>query len=145
MPSMRSPRRRVVFLLAAASLSVGAACGRILRGEPYPHPDDAVVQGHLIYAPHHVPPIHNDDDYTLFDIDGQGVKLEKIPPLVDMQPGAVVGPGTHRFKVRVAPHLRRPDYVPQVVTFTATVEAGKRYFVVSGGTQPALVEQNPAP
>ena len=134
---MRSTNRIVAVLAALCALSLLPGC----RRGPYDHPDLAVVQGHMIATSHNYPPVRNDFDYSIIDVDGHPIINEKQPPLLDMQPGALVGPGKHRFKVSVTPIRLPPNYVPQEVHFTAIVEAGKRYFITSRNGLIILVEE----
>jgi hypothetical protein len=99
----------------------------------------------MISTFHNNPPVRNDFDYSLVDIDGRPIKKEKQPPWVDMQPGALVGPGKHEFKVSVTPVRRPAHYVPSEIAFTASVEAGKRYFITSQEGRVRLVEERDTP
>ena len=103
-----------------------------------------VVREHMLSAPHNVPPIYSLLDFTIIEVDGAPAKRERPPLFVDMQPGALVSAGTHRFMARTTPHLIPPGYRPREVTFEASVESEKIYWLVddkNGG--PVLIEDHP--
>jgi hypothetical protein len=98
---------------------------------------------HMISSPHNIPPIHSELDFTIIEIDGASFTRETPPLLVDMQPGALVTAGTHRFRAKVMPHLRRVDDQPHDVSFVAAVESGKAYFLVDDKDKmPVLIEEH---
>jgi hypothetical protein len=109
---------------------------------PIKAPDGyAIVREHVIYSPGNVPPIHSNLDYTIVEIDGAPVTREPTPPLADMQPGALIPVGTHRFKAIVEPHMRPPNLQPKEVTFSASVANRKIYDLVDDKDgQPVLIE-----
>jgi hypothetical protein len=103
-----------------------------------------VVREHVISAPHNIPPIRSELDFTIIEIDGSPVKREVLPPLVDMQPGALVAAGAHHFKAKVAPHMRSPGDQPHEVSFDASVESEKIYYLVDKDGIPVLIEAHTA-
>lgn len=102
----------------------------------------AVVREHIIASPHNNPPVSSTLDYTITAIDEAPVTRETIPPWVDLQRGALLAAGHHRFKALVAPHRRPRDYQSQEVSFAATVESGKVYFLVDRDGAPVLIEEH---
>jgi hypothetical protein len=64
---------------------------------------------------------------------------------MDAAPGVLVDPGEHVFAVTLTPVLRPAGYVPKAITFTAVVEAKKRYIISGGETVPGLVEAKTKP
>jgi hypothetical protein len=129
------------FLLAPiAALAVAGGCRDASKApEGY-----GVVREHVISAPHNIPPIQSELDFTILDVDGAPVRREIPPPLVDMQPGALVLAGSHNFRTKVAPHMLPPGYQPHEITFVANVESGKIYYLVDNKDgSPILIELNP--
>lgn len=102
-----------------------------------------VVREHIVFAPRNIPPIKSELDFTILEVDGAPARREIPPPFVDMQPGVFVSAGSHRFKAKVAPHLLPPGYKPRDVTFDATVQSGRVYFLVDKDGGPILVEDHP--
>ncbi len=100
----------------------------------------AIIREHMISAPQNDPPITSTLDYTLIKIDGNPVVRETIPPLVDLQRGALVSAGTHEFKALVSPHVRPPGHEPAEVVFTAEVQSAKVYYLVGQDGGPVLIE-----
>jgi hypothetical protein len=92
-----------------------------------------------------MPPIRSELDFTVIEIDGAPVVREIRPPLIDIQPGALVAAGMHRFRARVAPHILPPGYRPYEVSFVGAVESGKIYFLVDKNKMPVLVEEHLEP
>jgi hypothetical protein len=129
--------RKCGIISFAFLLFAFAGCAKLFRVEQ-PSPDHAIVSDHMIEGTGGL-------DYALIAIDGRPVEKEKVPKLVDMMPGAVVGIGPHQFTVSVAPHLRPPGYVPHETVFTASVDGGKRYFVGTKDGLPVLVEAKMKP
>jgi hypothetical protein len=107
--------------------------------------DRAVVLDEVVLAPRNDPPIRNDFSFRLVGIDGQPVKRERPPFWMDAAPGVLVDPGEHVFAVTLTPVLRPAGYGPQAITFTAVVEAKKRYIISGGETVPRLVEAKTKP
>ena len=105
----------------------------------------AVVREHVIFAPRNIPPARSELDFTIITVDGAAVVRERPPPFVDLEPGALVAAGIHRFTARVAPHLLPPGYRPYEVSFMAAVEGGKIYFLVDREKMPVLVEEHLKP
>jgi hypothetical protein len=105
----------------------------------------AIVREHMISAPRNDPPVTSTLDFTITAIDGAAVVREKVPPWVDMQRGALVAAGAHQFKAWVAPHTRPRDYQPKEVSFAASVDSGKVYFLVDRDGAPVLIEEHLAP
>jgi hypothetical protein len=101
-----------------------------------------VVREHMISVPNNIPPVRSEFDFTITEIDGGPVTREMPPPLVDMQPGALVRAGVHRFKAKIAPHLLPAGYRPHEVSFVATIESEKIYFLVDRDGEPVLVEEH---
>jgi hypothetical protein len=100
-----------------------------------------VVREHMVFAPHNVPPIRSELDFTILEVDGAPVRREIPPRYVDIQPGALVSAGSHRFKAKVAPHLLPRGYQAHEVVFTANVESGKVYYLVDDKNRdPVLIE-----
>jgi hypothetical protein len=130
-------RVNAAFVLPLFIVLWGGCGGRDLSQAPAGF---GVVREHVIFDPHNVPPISSKLDFTIFEIDGAPVKREIPPPFVDMQPGALVSAGTHRFKARVAPIIRPRDYQPYEVTFEAKLESGKVYYLVDQNGDPVLIE-----
>ena len=114
-------------------------CGRRHHNIPDGY---AVVMEHVIDSPHNVPPIRNDMDFTIIEVDGGTFTREAPPFLVDMQPGVLVAAGTHHFRAKTMPHLHKIGDQPTEVTFDATVESGKAYFLVNKYRLPVLVEEH---
>jgi hypothetical protein len=100
----------------------------------------AVIREHVVLAPGNDPPISSTFDYTIVEIDGKPVTRETIPPLVDMQPGALVSAGSHEFKALVSPHARPPDHRPAKAVFRADVQSKKVYYLVDKDGGPVLIE-----
>lgn len=90
-------------------------------------------------------PVSSTLDFTLVAIDGMPVTRETIPPLVDMQAGALVPAGSHEFKLLASPHARPPNHRPVEMRFTASVQSGKVYNLVDKDGAPALVEVQAQP
>lgn len=131
-------RKRTFFAILLGSIALTCGCTPDLPKAPSGR---GVVREHVIADAKNVPPIDSKLDYTLLHIDGAPIVRETPPPLVDMHAGAVVLPGPHRFVALVAPHLRPAGYVPQEISFTGTVEAGKIYFLVDEKGLPVLIEK----
>jgi hypothetical protein len=102
----------------------------------------SIVREHVISAPRNIPPIQSELDFTIIEIDGAPVRRENLPPLVDIQPGALITAGAHCFRAKVAPHLLPPNYRPYEVSFVATVERGKIYLLVDKNGGLVLVEEH---
>jgi hypothetical protein len=135
--------RRITSILAllSASAVLGGCSGRNKPPDGY-----GVVQEHVVFAPRNIPPIRSTLDFTIIEIDGAPVKRETPPLFVDMQPGALVSAGTHRFSAMVAPHARPPGYQPHEITFSAHVEAGRIYDLVDDKDgNPILIEEHAGP
>jgi hypothetical protein len=107
--------------------------------------ENAVVSDQILAAPRNLPPVRNDYDYRLVEIDGRPVEREQVPSWKDMMPGALIAPGIHVFKVAVTPALHHPGEIPTEITFTAVVEARKRYLIGSKAGLPILVEERQGP
>lgn len=133
-------RWRKAILLSAFAL---VGCTR-WRAEEAPV-GFAIVREHVIDAPGNDPPVRSTLDYTLTAIDGAAVTRETVPPWIDIQPGALVHLGTHRFKALVSPHARRLGDRPKEESFSAIVESGKVYFLVDRDGQPVLIEARTKP
>ena len=103
-----------------------------------------VVREHIMSAPHNIPPVRSDIDFTILEIDGAPVKREVLPPFVDMLPGALLSAGSHHFKAKVAPIMRSPDHQSHDVTFDASVESGEIYYLVDKDGSPVLIEAHNA-
>lgn len=134
---MRTLKRLRFFALASiASFALSACSPPTLAPEGY-----AIVREHLISSGKGmVPRISSNLDYRIVEIDGASFAREKVPLLADMQPGALISAGTHRIKAMVEPHQRPPDSKPKEVTFTATVESRKIYYLVDDNErQPVLI------
>lgn len=134
-------KRRIIAISAAALAIQSVLGGGCVRWNIDRAPAGfAVVREHVVSAPRNDPPVASTLDFTITEIDGAPVTREKIPPWVDLQPGALMSAGTHQFKALVAPHLRPRDWRAKEVSFTATVESGKVYFLVDREGAPALIE-----
>jgi hypothetical protein len=132
-------------LPAATSLCVGlvlGGCSRYWDANRAPE-GYSIVREHVVFSPNNNPPVRSELDYTLIDVDGGPITRESYPKFVDLQPGALVVAGVHRFRARVEPVLRPPDYKPHEVSFEGRVESGKVYFLVEQQKAPALVEARP--
>ena len=53
----------------------------------------SVVREHVISAPHNIPPILSELDFTIIEVDGAQVNREIPPPFVDIQAGALIPAG----------------------------------------------------
>ena len=127
--------------LLAASAVLGGCSGRNRPPDGY-----GVVQEHVVYAPRNIPPIRSTLDFTIIQIDGAPVRRETPPLFADMQPGALVSAGTHRFSAMVAPLARPPGYQPHEITFNAQVDAGRIYDLVDDKDgNPILIEEHAGP
>jgi hypothetical protein len=85
-------------------------------------------------------PVGSELDFTLTEIDGATVARETIPWWHHMQRGALVPAGAHKFKALAQPHLLPRDYKPIEVSFVATVESRKVYYLIDKAGLPVLVE-----
>src|ERR1017187_5046420 len=93
--------RAVFSLPPIVALAVACGCRDANKA-----PDGySLVREHVIFAPHNVPPIRSDLDFTILEVDGAPVRREVPPPLVDMQPGVLVLAGCRHFWGNVAPHM----------------------------------------
>jgi len=106
----------------------------------YPH--SAIIDDNIAVAPRSKPPIRNELNLTLAEIDGKPVSRERVF-FEDAWSGAVSDPGAHRFKVVVSTQFSGPKSWSRETTFSATVEAGKRYALVSDNGIPSLLEYRP--
>ncbi len=88
-------------------------------------------------------PVSSELDFTLTQIDGAPIARETIPPWVHLQRGALVPAGEHRFKALAQPHVLPRDYQPKEVSFVATVESGKVYYLIDKDGMPALIDAPP--
>ena len=123
-------------------LLFAATFGLIACHPPKQAPEGyAIVREHLILSGKGMEPrISSNLDYTITEIDGAPVTREKVPALVDMQAGVLISVGSHRIKAKVEPHMRQPNSKPVEVTFTATVENRKIYYLVDDKEgQPVLI------
>lgn len=102
----------------------------------------AIVREHIVLSPHNDPPVATDWDFTLLAVDDAAITRETIPPWVDLQRGALIAAGSHRFMALAQPHRRTPHVSPKEVVFTAIVESGKVYFLVGTESAPQLVAQH---
>jgi hypothetical protein len=128
-----------VFIVAGILPLIGCAQEASIHKAP---DGFAIVREHVVFNPHNIPPIRSELDYTIVEVDGAPVTRETPPPWVDMQPGALVSAGTHHFEARVQPHRLPLGYQPKDVSFAATVESGKVYFLVGDKDDiPVLVEE----
>lgn len=127
---------RFLALLFVASFGLFACSPPTQAPEGY-----AIVREHLVSSGKGmVPQVSSNLDYTIVEIDGASFAREKVPLFADMQPGALISAGTHRIKAMVEPHVRPPNSKPKEVTFTATVESRKIYYLVDDKErQPVLV------
>jgi len=134
----------LVLILAVVGAGTFLLFGNRLEWNIYKPPHGfAIVREHVISAPRNVPPIRSLLDFTVTEIDGAPVKREIPPPFVDMQRGALVQGGIHSFRARVQPHLLPRGYQPYEVSFVASVEVGKVYYLVdTDGGKPVLVEEH---
>jgi len=133
--NLREAHSRSVLAASLLSLLFWAGC-RV----SYPH--SAIIDDEIAVAPRATPPIKNDLNLTLTEIDGQPISRERIF-LEDAWPGAVADPGVHKFKVVVSTQFRGPNSWSHEATISATVEAGKRYALVSDNGNPSLLEYRP--
>ena len=78
--------------------------------------------------------------YRLVEVDGRRFERERVSTVADRMPGALLTDGTHEFK---AVYSGFDDSTRREVTFTATVEAGKRYRIATRNELPALIEETP--
>jgi len=85
-------------------------------------------------------PIGSALDFTLTEIDGASITRETILPWVDLQRGALVPAGERRFKALARPHVLPRDNQPKEVSFVATVENGKVYYLIDKDGTPVLIE-----
>ena len=132
--------RTICTVALLTGLAFSGGCG---PGHLHNIPDGyAVVQEHIRDSPHNVPPIRNDMDFTIIEVDGGTFTRETPPFLVDMQPGVLVAAGSHHFRAKTMPQLHKIGEQPTEVTFDATVESGKAYFLVNKDRLPVLVEEN---
>jgi hypothetical protein len=99
----------------------------------------ATVAEGVLSAPRNLPPIRNQFSYSLVDVDGRSI-LRTIPPFRDLPPVALVPPGSHVFRVRVAPFSRPVRSPLREEAFTTTVERGKHYVICSGDAGMILTE-----
>jgi len=127
------PRHRPPFAVALAVLLAGGGCAGDYSGM-------AVIDDEIVSAPRASPPVRNDLDFVLLEVDGRPAVRERVPFLIDAHPGVVAAPGTHAFRVSIAPVARPAAYVPKQAVFTATVAAGERYALVSRDGSPSLLE-----
>ena len=134
---------RTLEMLGSLALLTGASFGLSACGRPPSQAPEgyAIVREHLISSGKGMEPrISSNLDYTIIEIDSAPVIREKVPPWVDMQAGALIPVGAHRFKTKVEPHLRPPNSKPVEVSFTATVENRKIYYLVDDkDRQPVLI------
>jgi hypothetical protein len=133
-------RGQAAMIALLCGLEFWGGCGpRRLHNIPDGY---AVIQEHIADSPHNLPPIRNELDFVILEVDGAPFKRETSPRLVDMQPGALVTAGTHRIRARVMPMLHRPGDQPTEMSFFVTVVSGKAYFLVAKDKLPVLVEEN---
>jgi hypothetical protein len=111
----------------------------LVTGCRHHYPHSALVVDEIISAPRAVPAIHNDLDLKLVAVDGQPVEREQ-PYMADAWLCAVVAPGTHSFRLSVAPIPRPAGFAPYEVVISATVEEGKSYGIVSQSGRAYLME-----
>lgn len=104
-----------------------------------------VVRDRVAPAPSATPPVNSWLDLTITGVDNAPVVREKLPPLVDLPPGVLVPEGEHRFDVEARPHFGAATYLPLELSFVATVESGKIYFLVDNTGGPKLVEEGAKP
>jgi len=136
------------LLVAATALLSGCLCSACkpwnMTTAPAGH---AIIRTHLIEQGALDPkaPAASPLDFTLLEVDGGPVVLETIPASVDLQRGALVTAGTHRFKARAQPHLLPAGYKPREIQFELTVEEGKVYELVDRNGQPTAIESHPKP
>jgi hypothetical protein len=129
-----------LFLTVGIALQVG--CGQESSIHKAPR-GFAAVREHIVFAPHNLPPIKSELDFTIVAVDGGPITRETPPPFVDMRPGVLVTAGTHRFVARVQPHRLPRGYQPKEVSFVATAESGKVYFLVDDSNgAPVLIEEH---
>jgi hypothetical protein len=134
--------RNLLVAATAGSLVLLGACSRYWNA--YKAPDGfGIVREHVVSVPNNFAPIRSNFDYTITRIDGGPITRETYPKFVDLQPGALVAAGVHRFEARVAPVVVPRGYKPEEVSFEARVESGKVYFLVDHENRPALVEARP--
>lgn len=127
-----------LFTSAILLIALFAGC---LKGNSADVPAGfAVIREHVVSAPRNDPPVTSLLDYTLTGIDGKPVTRETLPPLVDMQPGALVAVGSHEFKALVSPHLRPSNHHQIEVVFKADVRNGKIYYLADKDGAPVLLE-----
>jgi hypothetical protein len=135
--------RTSIAALSLSGLVLLVACN--WKWDPDKAPEGfGIVREHVISAPHNIPPIRSEWNYTIIDIDGRPVVRETYPPWIDLQAGALVSVGTHHFRGRVAPNLLPRDYKPHEVSFDGNVASGKVYFVVGQENEASLVESHAA-
>src|SRR4051812_24517401 len=102
---MANIRLGLLALLSAAAFGVVGCTQPTQAPEGY-----AIVREHLVFSSKDMEPqIRSRLDYTIIEIDGAPIRREKVPPLVDMQAGALITVGHHRFKAHVEPHVRPAD------------------------------------
>jgi len=121
-------------LLLSGILALGAFLG-CANEAPKPPTDRAVIDENVIDGV-------GGGTYRLVDIDGRRFERERVLTVPDRMPGALVGEGTHEFKVVFSPNN---DSARRESTFTATVEVGKRYRIATRNELPALVEETLPP
>lgn len=100
----------------------------------------AIVREHVIDNPWNDPPIKSIFDLTITAIDRSAIARETVPPWVDIQRGALIPAGSHRFTALMLPIFRRPGDLAKEVSFVKTVESGKVYYLVEKDGQPVLIE-----
>ena len=88
-------------------------------------------------------PVSSSLDFTITKIDGAPVARETIPPWVDLQRGALVPAGAHRFDVLAQPHAHPLGYQPKEVSFVETVTSKTVYYLVEKEGLPVLIEAHP--
>jgi len=88
-------------------------------------------------------PVSSALDFTLTEIDGAPIARETTPPWVDLQRGALVPAGAHRFKALAQPQVLPRNSQPKEVAFVATVESRKVYYLIDKDGLPVLIEAHP--
>jgi hypothetical protein len=80
-PSAPLLRRLLLYSMVLGCVWCGlVGCSREIR----PPAGFAIIREHVIAAPHNIPPIHSELDYTVIRVDGAAFGREKVPFLVDM-------------------------------------------------------------
>ena len=131
------PARAAITLSCICALAALAGCS---RGSSC-----AVVIDNVVAS--RSPRIRNDRCFAVLTVDGGAFRREPMIPLTDMYPGVLVGPGVHRFKVKVKPLAQPPGFSPPKeppyeTTFAGAVLAGHRYLIASENGVPRLVDMN---